>query len=268
MPLELAYRAIRDSRRGLVAWCVGVVAYVAMIATIFPSIESTPDFNELIESYPEVLKSLFGIVEGGDITSGPGFADAELFSFMLPLLVLVLAIGYGARTFAGEEDAGRLELLLAYPLRRRAAVAAKAAALAVQVVVVCLAGWLALFVLDPLIGLDVELPNLTAAFVGLAVLGLFHGWLALALGAAIPNRALAIAVPAGLAAAGYLVNGLHDLAGWLDPFRFVSPFWLVDATSPLQTGIDEVGTVVVLAAGALALAAGALLVERRDLQTP
>lgn len=268
MPFELTLRGLRDSRRGLVGWCLGVVAYVTMIAAIFPSVESTPEFNKLVESYPEVLKSLFGIVEGGDITSGAGFADAELFSFMLPLFVVVLAIAYGARAFAGEEDAGRLELVLSYPLRRGSAVVAKGAALAAQVLIVCFMAWLALLLLDPVIGLELDFANLAAAFVGLAVLGLFHGWLALGLGAAVPSRALAIALPAGLAAAAYLVNGLHDLAGWLDPLRFVSPFWLVGATSPLQTGIDEAGALVVLVAGVAALAVGALLVERRDLQTP
>ncbi len=55
----------------------------------------------------------------------PGYLDAELFSFMLPLFVLVLAIGSGARAFAGEEDAGRLELVLSYPVRRSRAVLAK-----------------------------------------------------------------------------------------------------------------------------------------------
>jgi hypothetical protein len=63
------------------------------------------------------------------------------------------------------------------------------------------------------------------------------------------------------------VNGLHSLAGWLDPFRFLSPFWLV-GTSPLQNGIDPWGALVVVAASVVVLAVGSLLVERRDLETP
>jgi ABC-2 type transport system permease protein len=267
MPVELTLRGVRDSRRALTGWCVGVAAYVAVIAAIFPSIRDLPNFDELIESYPDVLKSFFGISEGASISSGSGFLDVELFSFMLPLFVLVLAIGAGARTFAGEEDAGRLELVLAYPLRRRDAVLAKGAVVALEVLVLCASIGLALVVLDPLVGLDLSYGRLLAALAGLAALGLLHGWLALGVGATVPSRALAIGIPAGLAAAGYLVNGLHELAGWLDPSRFLSSFWLV-GSSPLQNGIDAAGTLVVLAAGAVALLAGALLVERRDLQTP
>jgi ABC-2 type transport system permease protein len=193
--------------------------------------------------------------------------DAELFSFMLPLLVLVLAIGSGARTFAGEEEGGRLELVLAYPMARRAAVLAKAAAVAGEVFLVCAVGFAALAVLDAVVGLELSLSRLGAAFGGLAALGLLYGWLALAVGAAVPSRVLAIGVPAGYAAAAYLVGGLHALAGWLDPFRFLSPFWLV-GSAPLQNGANGWGALAVLAAAVAALAAGAILVDRRDLETP
>jgi ABC-2 type transport system permease protein len=101
----------------------------------------------------------------------------------------------------------------------------------------------------------------------LAALGLFYGWLALAIGAAYPSKVLALGLSAATAAADYLVGGLHALAAWLNPLRVLSPFWLV-GQSPLQGGVDWWGILVVLAAAGLALVAGALLVERRDLQTP
>ena len=140
---EVLRRGVRDHRRALVGWAVGVAAYLALVAAIFPSIEGSPDFDRLVESYPDALKELFGISEGGDLTSGAGYLDTELFSFMLPLLVLVLAIGSGARTFAGEEDAGRLELVVAYPVRRAQVVVAKGAAVAAEVGVVCVAAFVA-----------------------------------------------------------------------------------------------------------------------------
>jgi ABC-2 type transport system permease protein len=244
-----------------------MVAYVALIASIFPSIKGSRELNDLIQSYPDVLRSLFGITGGGTITSGAGFLDAELFSFMLPLLVLVLAVGSGARTFAGEEDAGRLELVLAYPVRRRSAVLAKGLALAGEVLVASLAAVLAILAFDALVDLDLDSGRLAASFVWLVALALFYGWLALAVGAAYPSRALAIGIAAGAAAAGYLVGGLHGLAGWLDPFRFLSPFWLV-GSSPLQRGVDTLGVVAVLLAASVVLGLGAFLVERRDLEVP
>jgi ABC-2 type transport system permease protein len=121
-------------------------------------------------------------------------------------------------------------------------------------------------VLNPVAGLDLGGWRLATAIAGLAGLGLLFGWLAVAVGAASGSRALAIGIPAALAAFGYLVNGLHGLAGWLDPFRLVSPFWLV-GSAPLQGGIRGWGLGVVVVLSALALLGGALLVERRDLRT-
>jgi ABC-2 type transport system permease protein len=115
MAVELARRGLLDHRRALAGWCLGVTGYEALVCSIFPSIKGSADFEKLVQHYPDALKSLLGIGQGGSITSGAGFVDAELFSLMLPLFVLVLAIGSGARAFAGEEESGRLELILPTP---------------------------------------------------------------------------------------------------------------------------------------------------------
>lgn len=263
---ELLRRALGGHVRALVAWCVGIAAYVALIAAIFPSLEGTADIDELLQSYPEALRELFGL-SAGSFSTGAGFLDAELFSLMLPLLVIVLAVGSGARTFAGEEDSGRLELVLAYPVRRAEAVLWKGVAVAAEVAAACLAGFAAIVALDPIVGLDIPIGRVAAAVGAVAALGLLHGWLALGLGAAVPSRIAAIAVPSALAAVGYLVGGLHELAGWLDPLRVLSPFWWI-GSSPLQGGVRPGGVALVVAVAAVCLVAGALLVERRDLRTP
>ena len=267
MAAELLRRGLLDHRRALVGWCVGIVGYCLLVASIFPSIKGSADFNKLVENYPDALKSLFGLSSGGSITSGAGFMDAELFSLMLPLLVLVLAIGSGARTLAGEEENGRLELVLAYPLRRSSAVLAKAGAVAAEVVAVCIVGFVGLLALSGIFGLDLDVGKLAAAFGSLAVLGVFYGWLSIAVGAIWPSKLLALGLPGGYAAAAYLVGGLHDLAGWLDPLRFLSPFWLV-GQQPLQNGVRGWGVLVVLAAAVAVLLAGSALAERRDLELP
>lgn len=182
MAVELLRRGLLDHRRALVGWCLGMMGYAALVASIFPSIKGSADFKKLVEQYPDALKSLFGLGAGGDITSGAGYMDAELFSLILPLLVLVLAIGSGARTFAGEEDRGLLELGLSYPVRRRDAVLAKGAALAGEVVAVCASALAALVVLNWAVGLDLSFWRLAAALGAVGALGLIHGWLALGIG--------------------------------------------------------------------------------------
>jgi ABC-2 type transport system permease protein len=267
MAAELVRRGLGDRVRSLAFWCAGVAGYVLFVSAIFPSISGSIDIDQLLKDYPDALKNLLGISGTGSLSSGAGFLDAELFGLMLPILVLVMAVSAGAGMFAGEEDSGRLELVLAYPVRRSSAVLAKAAAIAGEVVTVCVAAGLAIAVSDPIFGLGLDFAHLAAAILELALLGLFFGWVGLAVGAATGNRALAVGGAAGLAALSYLVAGLHGLAGWLGPFRFLSAFWWLGA-SPLEDGIRGWGVLVVGAAAAVALAIGAYLVGRRDLAAP
>jgi ABC-2 type transport system permease protein len=258
---------VRDHRRSLIGWCVGVTAYIGLIAAIFPSISGSANLSDLLEHYPDAVKSLFGLSGGVDIGTGAGFVDAELFSLMLPLLAIVLAIGSGARTLAGEEDVGRLELVLAYPVRRRDAVLQKGAAVALEVAAFCTVAFAALALAGAAFDLGLSLGRLASAMLGIGVLALFYGWLALAVGAAWPSRAAAIGIPAALAAGGYLIGGLHGLASWLDPFRFASTFWWI-GQSPLSNGATWWHLLVLALVTATVLAAASRLIERRDLETP
>ena len=207
MARELFRRGLLDRSRALIAWCVGVALYILFLAAAFPSLRDAADLNQLVEKYPEGLKELFGLSAGIDLTSGAGFFDAELFSFMLPLFALVLAIGSGTRLLAGEEEAGRLELLFAYPIRRRDGVLAKGATVAVELAVFSAAVAAAMLLFDPIFDLGLSVSRVVGAAASLGVLALLYGWLALAVAGFTPNKALATAVPAALAAAGYLIAG-------------------------------------------------------------
>ncbi len=261
---EIFRRALRDRSRTLVAWSIGTMLYIAMIAAVFPSIKSSPGFDQLTRQYPEVLKHLFGMTGSINLTTGPGYLDTELFSAMLPLFVIALAIGTGAGTLAGEHEQGLLELVVSRPLSRRSVVLWKTAAMGVEVMVFATVMAVSIAVADPIVGFSLDFANLFTAALGLAGLGLVYGCLSLAVGAATRHRASAIGVPAAAGAVAYLIAGLAGLASWLSPFRYVSPFHYA-GRAPLQSGVDVTG-LVVLAGVSVALAVIAVVVfQRRDM---
>jgi hypothetical protein len=143
----------------------------------------------------------------------------------------------------------------------------KGAAVGVELAIFCVAAYVALALASVVFGLDLPFGRLAAGVIGVGLLGLLHGWLALAVGAARPSRALAIGIPAAAAAGAYLIGGLHELAAWLDPLRFLSSFWWV-GQGPLSNGVTWWHLAVVAAAGLVALAAAGRLIDRRDLETP
>ncbi|HVS08452.1 MAG TPA: ABC transporter permease subunit [Planctomycetota bacterium] len=259
-------KTLRETRRALLWWSLGLVGMTAMIVAIFPTVRDNPELNRLVEVYPEALKAFIAFGGELDYASGAGYLGIELFSFMVPLLLLIAAIGAGARAVAGEEENGTLDLLLANPISRRRLAVEKLAALASEIAVLGLVLWLSLLVGVAAVGMDVSAARLGAATASAALLALGFGAIALLVGAATGRRGVATGVAAAGAVAAYLVDSLAALVDFLEPVQRASPFYHYAASDPLRHGLSlgHAGVLVLLCGAAAVLAPLAL--ERRDLR--
>ena len=262
---NVALKTLRDMERGLVWWSLGLVALVALIVGVFPTVRDNKELNKLVQSYPEAIKGLVSFGGVVDYTSGPGYLGSELFAFMVPLLLLVAAIGAGARAIAGEEERGTLDLLLALPLSRRRVVVEKLAAVLGELVVLGLVLWLSIVVAAPLVDLGISAGNAGAAVLYAVALAFAFGAISLLVGAATGHRGRAIGISAALAVAAYLVNSLSALVGVLDRIKEASPFFHYAATNPLRSGFEGGHLAFLLAVAAVAGVAAPLVFDRRDL---
>lgn len=261
---SVGLEALRDARRGLLWWALGLAGMVALMVAVYPTVRGNPDLNRLVEQYPDVLKSFIGFGGEVDYVSAAGYLGSELFSFMIPLLLLVAAIGAGARAVAGEEEDGTLELLLSLPLSRRRLVLEKLAALVAEVVLLGAVLLLSLWAGARSVGMHVSLAHLGAATASAVLLALLYGALALLLGAATGRRALSASVAAAAAVAAYLVSSLAPLVPSLDAARLVSPFYHYAASDPLRHGLDPAHALLLVACAAAAAALAPLALARRD----
>jgi len=110
-------KSLRDQRRSLCWWLVGVAALSIFTVLFYPSIADDPAFDEMLERLPEALsRAMLGDVK--DLTSPEGYLNSQLFVFMIPLVLMVFTVGKGTGGIAGEEEKGTLELLLSYPISR------------------------------------------------------------------------------------------------------------------------------------------------------
>ena len=257
-------KSIRDLRRGFVWWAAGLVGYVAMIVSVYPTIRDNPDLNDLVESYPEALKAFIAFGGQFDFTSAAGYLGSELFSFMFPALFLVASVGNGAGSIAGEEERGTLDLLLSEPLSRTRIAAEKLGAMCVEVIGLGLVLWIALGIGARAFTMEVSAAHLGAATIVLVVLAIAYGAVAFMLAAATGRKSLAVGVTVALAVGAYLVNSLAALVDVLEPFQRISPFYHYAAGDPLHRGLDPWHTLFLVAVGAAAAATGVVLFERRD----
>ena len=257
-------KTVLDARRAIAWWSLGLVGLATLMIAVYPTVRDNPDLNKMVQDYPEALKAF--IAFGGDVdyVSGDGYLGSELFAFMVPLLLLIAAIGAGARAIAGEEEGGTLDLLLANPLSRRRLVIEKLAALAIEVAALALVLFVALLVGVEAVGMNVAIAHLAAATASAALLAFAFGAIALLLGAVTGRRAIAIGVAASGAVAAYLVSSLSALVDFLDAVKVASPFYHYVASDPLRHGLalDHVAFLVLLAGSATWLAV--LGFERRE----
>ncbi len=253
-------KSLRDQYRGVIGWSIGVALLVLVMALIWPSVRDMPDIERLLENYPEAMRELFNVEA---ITSGPGFLNAELFSIILPAMFVVFGIGRGARLVAGEEQAGTLEVLLTTPVPRVRVLLEKAAALAASLAALGIVLFAATVTSSALVGMNVPLGQVAAGSLAMVLLGLEHGWLALAVGAATGRRALSIAVAGAVAVGGYVLYVIGALVESLEPWRVVSPFQQALEGGPIGGGLVT-GFAWMAVVAAVLLAAGLPAFHRRD----
>ncbi len=262
---SVAAKTVREAYRAMLWWSAGLILLVSVMCAAFPSVRGNKGISDLIEQYPEALKGFVAFGGELDYSTGPGFLGSELFALMVPLLLIIAAVGAGARAVAGEEEGGTLDLLLANPLSRRRLVIEKLVALAAELLVLLVVLWIALVVGGHLASMDVSATHLAAATLSAGLLALDYGCIALLFGSAFGRRAVAVGGAAAAAVAAYLVSSLAPLLDALEPMRRISPFYHYSASDPLRHGL-ELGHVAVLAAIALLASATALAaLDRRDL---
>ena len=260
--IGLFAKTLRDQRRALIGWGIGLAAVAATYAAFYPSIEnSAADFTGYLEKLPEAVRNVIG----ADFTTPAGYLRSETFSLLGPILFLVFAIGAGARAIAGEEEDGTLDLLLSTPIRRRQLLVDKAGAMVVTAAALAAVLFLTLSVVGPPFDLTVPPVDLASACLMLLLVGLAFGAIAFAVGCATGHRGLALGVTGAFAVFSYVTNAIApsvDALGWLRP---LSPFRWYLHPDPLVAGIEPVNVVVLLGVVAAGYVVAWLTFDQRDL---
>lgn len=256
-------KSLRDQRRSFTFWAIGVTGLTILTVLFYPAISKTTEFSEILAE-SEALAQIFS---GGftDITSPDGYLNSQLFSLLVPILLLIFSINLGSGYIAGEEGRGTLDLLLSNPITRTRVLAQKLAAMVVATAALGVVLWLSIVIGALMVDMDIRALRVLEACVSGVLLGTAFGAVALALGAATGKRGIAIGVSGAVALVAYLINSMAPLVEGLEQAVKVSPFHYYIGADPLANGLDPVHVaVLVLVTTALSLFANYAF-NRRDL---
>lgn len=271
---------LRARLRSTVFWTLGVAAIVVSTAAFYPALKNF--FADFQTQGGAGVSSLLGLTDGIDPSSPLGYLWSNLYSNVVPWMLMALGIALGAAAIAGDEEAGTLEYTLSSAATRSQILITRFAGVFTILFGVAAVSGLALLVTAPLFNLTgdttvtIDGQTLTNPGLGLSnvAVGTFAAFavstaeagIAFLVGAVTGSRGRAIGVATGVAVASYVFYTLANLTGILKFLTWLSSWrWYITGAMFINGLGWEVMLPFALAAACGGVAWAAF--KRRDLQT-
>ncbi len=262
MTAEITRYDLDNRRRSTLWYSVGMALYMLVIIVLYPSFSHSTELNQLTQGNSPVA-ALFGAT--GTLTSPAGWLNVNAYANFLPLIMLLLTIGYGAGAIAGQNEDGTLGLLLVLPLARPRILAGKIATMIIQALILDLTVAACVY-LGRAFEVTLDPWHVATATLAVLLLGIDLGLIALALGAATGSRGTAIGLTSAVAALFYLISSLAPVVHWIHPLRFVSLFYWAVGDQQLTNGAGPASFAVLLGVAVLGAVAANAAFLRLDVR--
>lgn len=253
---------LRLQTRGVLIWGLALGAYSAAIVASFTTFAGDADqLNQLLDAYPQGMLDAFGITDLGDVEN---YMSSQVF-LLAPLALAFFTILALAGALAGAEERGTIDVLLGNPIPRWQLVVGSFVSTALSLLgIVAILGaitWGTAVIFD----VDLSLEASARAALNLWPICLLFGGLALLCSALFHRRALAIALPAGVLFAMYLMDTLGRVSKDLEDLRPYSAFYYYG--SAIEDGIDWPSFGGLTLAAFVLMLLAVIVFRRRDIYT-
>lgn len=265
MSIALFTKTWRDHWKSYLAWTLTLVGISAIELSIYPSIAKSGEAaKQFIDSYPEAFKQMFRIE---DYTSGSGFLGTELYSMMVPLILIAIGATWGASAIAEEEEKGTADILFSLPISRMHLLITKVIA---AISSVTLLGFITALTIQfgaPMVDMEIDSVHLYEASLLSIVLGILFLGIGLLCGILTSKKSVAVGIGTGIALIFFLIYSLAPLVTAFDSISPLNPFQWAIGENPLANGASYLN-LVKLAALALATITAALFsFTRKDIKS-
>jgi ABC-2 type transport system permease protein len=257
--LNLLRHEVRSRLTDLLGWGVGLALFAAMYILVYPQMADQMAGLADLELYRAM---------GIDMASFAGYIASAVLQIMQVLLG-IYAITNSTDALAGEEDSGRLELVLAMPLKRWQIVSTKALAMVLAAFgILLVAGLGSALVLNSVKAttpVDVSPGQLFGAVLAGWPLTAAIMMLGLLLGAYLPNRRTAALTLTVIFVANYFGNTLGRMIETLADLRRFTFFYYLNTTTTIFTeGVKASDLAVLLALAGVFFGLALLAFQRRN----
>ena len=247
--LRLLLQELRFRRNAIIGWAIGLTFLPAIYVGIYPQFETGLAGMQAIldlEIY-QAMGMNFGTFEDW---------IASTVINIVPILVAIYAVMDGTGTLAGEEEAGKLELIVALPIPRWQIVTVKAIAHGIALFLILLLVAVSTTIVFLAIESQVE-TNLVATDILWSLIYTWpivmaFGMIGLFLGAFAPRRRIAALIATVIVVVSYFGSNLSSQVSSLESIQPLFLFHYLDSTASLFETGPQTNDVLILLGIALA----------------
>lgn len=263
--ITIFIKTYRDHWKALLAWTLTLVGLVCLEMAIYPTIaKSGAAFEQFINAYPDAIKKMFRMQ---DYVSPAGFLSTELYSMMVPLVLIAVGATWGASATAQEEDKGTADVLFSLPISRARILLAKMVAAMSAVVLLSFLTMANILILTPAVDMSISARALFAGTLSSIGIGLLFTSIAFFVGSFSSHKGVALGVATGVSLIFFV---MYSVAGMVDSLDAVEPFnpmeWALGG-SPLFNGIDWAGVAKLFGVALLFFVGAHLKFDRKDISS-
>lgn len=213
----------RRFRGQILGWGLGI-ASLGLILVPFYDIfmDQQEDFMQMLESYPPEFMAFFG-GDASSLLTPEGYLGMYGFS-LLPLIIGIFAVLAGSGLIAGDEEKGRLDLILSQPVGRVPFFFGRLLAFIAATIAILFVAWLGFVILLGQSSMDIDMLQMFLPFLPLFAQALIYGMLAFLLSMLLPSRNMAAAISGLVVVASYFVSSMATLNDSLELIASLLPY--------------------------------------------
>lgn len=260
------YKEIRQRRWTILSYCVIALAFIWMYMAIFPSFQKeSANFNKLLEAYPKALLEAFNIKDL-QISTVEGYITAEHFSFVWPIMVILLVLSTAGQAIAGEIERGTMAIALSLPISRLKIFLSKYLAGLIILSTFCVFSILSIFPLASVMDLAIKAPNIWLV----TLISFLFGWVILSAGMMVSSfakeRSTVYFTIGGLLLVMYVINVVSGLIKSAENLKYASIFnYYVPSDALVKGEVETLPIVVMSGVAIICFVIGAIAFVRRDI---
>ncbi|MEN9687627.1 MAG: hypothetical protein RL381_639, partial [Actinomycetota bacterium] len=228
MNSKLFVQTWRGHWKSFASWAAVLVVMNSIELSVYPTMAKSNDaLGSFMDSFPDFFKKMFRME---DYFSGPGFLNTELFSLIIPMVMIGVGLAWGAGATADDEERGTADLLFTLPIKRSTILWSRLIAMISALALLSIVNFINLAIGARIVDMTLVSSHLAFASLGCFLVGVLFASIGAFLGALTGKRSTSLGIGAGLAVLFYVFYTLTAIVERFDFIKPINPFqWLIDA---------------------------------------